>query len=162
MKRFHFSLILFCSLTIPSMLYALSVIKIIELPTDPAQHVSEWTEHTLLTTLTAGFHDDVSEAANVRKRYLAEAWAPMAAFMDAKIVLVKNRQAVKFRPKPIIPATILAPEDCEGASCWRVHQSFVVPELRNRLDFTAVVATADPAHGSPYVIQSLIIGVINY
>ncbi|KTD23789.1 Macrophage killing protein with similarity to conjugation protein [Legionella lansingensis] len=161
MKKIHCShLLLISFLLLPTLLYSQRVVHMV-LPNYPAQQVIEWTEQTLMTTLTAGYHEDVSEAANVRKRYLHLGWIPMQSFLREKLRVI-GKQEIMLHPEPITPPVIIQTEDCEGASCWHVHQAFLIPELRNKVDFTALVITADPAHGSPFLIKSLSIASTDY
>lgn len=118
------------------------------------EFVSEWTEQTLYTTLTAGYHETVSEAANVRRQYLHKGWKPMQVFFDEKLRFV-NGQQVQLHPGPITPAMVLSEEVCPGQSCWQVHQTFSIPEMEDTVSFDALVTTADPAHGSALLIKDL-------
>ncbi|KTD16787.1 DotI/IcmL/TraM family protein [Legionella jordanis] len=163
MKRIHYACLAFIStIAFSGILYAVTIVRVLDVPTYPAQQIIDWTEQTLETTITAGYHDDVSEAANVRKRFKHAAWEPMAAFLQNKLAMNKDKQAIMFHPQPLGPPVILSEEECGEASCWRVRQSYLIPEIRNQVDFSALVATADPSHGSPFVIQSLSIGVNEY
>ena len=130
------------------------------------QQISEWTEQTLMTTLTAGHHEKISEAANVHRHYKHQAWRSMSTFLNRYLGnQVENNlrgQQIVFQPEPVLPAEIVAPEECGEASCWRVHQSFIVPQIHRKLEFTAVVATANPAHASPLIIHTLDILISPY
>ncbi|WED43472.1 hypothetical protein [Legionella cardiaca] len=149
-------LLLLCAL----MFLPFATFSVVLNPGYPMDEVSEWTERTLMATLSAGYLDDASEAANVRRHYMPTAWRPMQSFFRDKLELMKERK-LTLHPQPVIPATVIL-RDCEGVSCWRVHQAFIVPELRNKIDFDVLVVTADPAHGSPFLIQSMDIGVTEY
>lgn len=118
------------------------------------QQVSEWTEETLWTTLNAGYHETVSEAANVHRHYKYKAWNAMNTFITLHFDREHNK-LFKIQPKPVIPSIILRPEDCDGASCWRVHQGFLIKELRILVDISALVSTADPSHSSPLIIEDM-------
>ncbi|WP_131783586.1 hypothetical protein [Legionella gresilensis] len=132
----------------------------------PAQ-VSEWTEQTLMHTLIAGHHEKISEAANVRRFYKHRAWRTMDIFLNQYLGNnvennLRGRPPITFQPEPILSAEIVAPEECGEASCWRVHQAFIVPEIERHLEFTAVVSTANPTHSSPLIINTLDIIVSPY
>ncbi|KTD08493.1 hypothetical protein [Legionella jamestowniensis] len=159
MKRLHCYHLLFLFAFSLFPLKGFSVTYVVH-PEYPISEISEWTEQTLMVTLTAGFHDDASEAANVRRHYLPAAWTPMEAFLRDKVHRI-NEQHLTLNPQPVVPS-IVTVQDCEGTSCWRVHQAFLIPELRNRVDFNALVVTADPAHGSPLLIQRLDIVLSDY
>lgn len=128
--------------------------------------VSEWTEETLMSTLIAGHHEKISEAANTHRQYKHKAWRSMATFFNRYLGSSLNQSlhgnTLILEPEGIFPAKIISPAECGEASCWLVHQRFIVPQLRKHLDFTAVVATANPAHSSPLIIHSLDIIVIPY
>jgi hypothetical protein len=157
MKRFHLKgFVLIIWLLFPlNRLYAYT-----------PQQVSEWTEQTLMTTLTAGYHEKISEAANVYRHYQHKAWRSMAIFFNRYLGnSLENHlrgQQIILQPEPILPAEIMEPEECGEASCWRVHQAFIVPQINRKLEFTAVVATANPAHSSPLIIHSLDIIISPY
>lgn len=158
MKKIHgFHFIFFILLWLPTLLYSQTI-----LPTSPVQQVTDWTERTFMTTLTAGYHDDISEAANVRKHYIHAAWIPMEAYLRSKLI-VTTKQENLFHPVAISPPVIIEREICDnGVSCWLVHQAFKIPEIRNKVDFTALVITADPAHQVPFLIKKLTIAVTEY
>ncbi|ASQ46897.1 hypothetical protein [Legionella clemsonensis] len=159
MKRFHYYHLLFLCAFSLFPLKGLTVTYVVH-PSYPISEISEWTEQTLMITLTAGFHDDASEAANVRRHYLPTAWRPMEAFFRDKVHYI-NEQHIVLHPQPVVPSVVTV-QNCEGTSCWRVHQAFLIPELRNRIDFNVLVVTAHPAHGSPFLIQSLDIALSDY
>ncbi|MGQ3889755.1 hypothetical protein ACQUW5_12085 [Legionella sp. CNM-1927-20] len=129
--------------------------------------ISEWTEQTLMHTLIAGHHEKISEAANVRRFYKHRAWRTMDVFLNRYLgnsveSKLRGHPPITFQPEPIVPAEIVAPEECGEASCWRVHQSFVVPEIERHIEFTALVSTANPAHSSPLIINTLDIIINRY
>ncbi|KTC77103.1 hypothetical protein [Legionella brunensis] len=160
MKKIHcYHFVLVCALMLPSA----SGFPIVHhyYVTFPASQVLEWTEETLMSTLTAGNHEDVSEAANVRQHYMSAAWWPIQNFFRDKLQIIQGRQLL-LHPEPITPPMIIATRDCQAGSCWQVRQAFIIPELRNRLDFNVLVVTADPSHESPFLIQTLEMGVTDY
>ncbi|CEK09732.1 hypothetical protein [Legionella hackeliae] len=159
MKRLRSYHLLFLFALMFSPVVAFPVAYVVH-PDYPISEISEWTEQTLMLTLVAGKHDDASEAANVRRFYLATAWRPMEAFFRDKVELM-NEKHIILHPQPIVPSVVTV-ADCEATSCWRVHQAFLIPELRNRVDFNVLVVTADPSHGSPFLIQSLDITLNTY
>lgn len=125
-----------------------------------AEEVSEWTEETLRTTLIAGFHEDLSEAVNVHRNFKHRAWLSMDELFTEHLHITKP-QLFHLEPEAVTPAIILGSDECDAASCWRVHQEFVIADKMMKLDFTALVATADPAYPSPFVIQKLTV-VVHY
>ncbi|WP_419420073.1 hypothetical protein ACNVED_01895 [Legionella sp. D16C41] len=129
--------------------------------------ISEWTEETLMATLIAGQHETISEAANVHRFYKHRAWRTMEVFLNHYLgnsveANFRGQPPITLQPEPILPAVIVEPEDCDEASCWRVHQSFIIPEINKKVEFTALVATANPAHSSPLIINTLDIIVSPY
>ncbi|MDI9819080.1 MULTISPECIES: hypothetical protein [unclassified Legionella] len=150
MSHSHFHSLLILFLIFPFLTYAYTPLE-----------VSKWTERTLRITLSVGYHADISQAVNVRKHFLPAAWRPMQAFFENHLHPIHDKKLV-LNPAPVSPAVIISPKDCYGASCWRVHQSFFIPELHNRIDITAIVMTPDPAHKSALVIRSMDILISNY
>lgn len=161
MKRNHYWYGLFAGALLFTSTVAFSVVYH-TYPAHAISDVSEWTERTLLITLTAGYHEDASEAANVRRHYMAAAWWPMQAFFRDKLMLTRDKQLV-LHPRPIVPSVIVTVKcEGEGVNCWRVRQAFFIPELQGQVVFNVLVVTADPAHGTPFLIKRLDTTLISY
>ncbi|KTD11027.1 hypothetical protein Lgra_1993 [Legionella gratiana] len=119
-------------------------------------NIGAWTQNLLIETLSASYKDTPSEIMAVQKNYLPYAWGPMHQFFLDKRVEI-NEKMLTLHPEPLTSPQIIENNDCESSPCWRVIQSFNIPELSLNIDLSLQVIPGKIVKGSdsPYVVQSL-------
>lgn len=124
-------------------------------------YVTDWTQKTLIETLSASYFDTPQDVALVRKKYSQAAWEPMSAFFNKELKMI-DKQKLVIHPKPLTEPKITNLTDCISDQCWRVNQSFNIPELHMNIDFSLLVVSASPSGDSPFLIQSVNMNVHHY
>ncbi len=124
-------------------------------------YVSEWVQNTLMETLSVSYSDKPKDSVTTQKKYSHAAWEPMNDFFDKEIKIIKEQQLVTH-PKPLTEPTIERIQHCISVDCWKVDQSYNIPELHMDIDFSVRVIKASPASDSPFLIQSLNMKVHRY
>ncbi|AHE66905.1 hypothetical protein Loa_01352 [Legionella oakridgensis ATCC 33761 = DSM 21215] len=108
---------------------------------DDTTTIGHWAQHVLVETLSASYKDTPAEIAAVRKNYLPGAWGPMHQFLLDKRVEI-NKKKLTLHPKPLHPPVVIASNDCGLSPCWKVSQSFNIPEMSLTLDFSLQIVPA--------------------
>ena len=124
-------------------------------------YVTDWTQKTLIETLSASYFDTPQDVALVRKKYSQAAWEPMSDFFNKELKMIDEQKLI-IHPKPLTEPTISKLAECISDQCWRVNQSFNIPELHMNIDFSLLVVSASPSEDSPFLIQSVDMNVHHY
>ena len=110
-----------------------------------------WTQQTLLQTLTLNYKNLDNQLETVKLNYTPEAWEDLRSFLGDKFVAIKDNQLV-LHPTVIKKRQLIVQQGFENIIYWRVNQGIKVPELNLTLYFSAVVAKSNKPS---YLIQSL-------
>lgn len=124
-------------------------------------YVSEWVQNTLMETLSVSYADKPSDSVAIQKKYSHAAWEPMSDFFNREVKII-NEQKLTTHPKPLTEPTIERIQHCISVDCWRVEQSYNIPELHMDIDFSVRVIKSAPATDAPFLIQSLSMKVHHY
>ena len=124
-------------------------------------YVTDWAQKTLLETLTVSYLTTPEETEAIQRKYSQAAWEPMSAFFNKEIIMI-DQQKMTIHPKPLTKPTVTKLTNCISDQCWRVNQSFNIPELHMNVDFSLLVVGASPASDSPFLIQSVDVNVHHY
>lgn len=120
--------------------------------------VTQWTEHVLMESLTASYQDTQADIEQVQKYYSHAAWEPMNLFFDKELQAIETHK-LTVHPKPINKPTVTQENNCQFKSCWRVNQSYNLPELHLNIDFSLLIIRSNTTQ---YLIQSLNMKVEHY
>ena len=153
MNKVYLRLMLVISLFIASLAQAANI------PKD--SYVTDWSENLLMNTLSVSYLDTDDESAEVQKNYSAAAWEPMSDFFHKEIKMIKE-QSITLHPKALTEPTITRVAQCISNQCWRVNQSFQLPELHMSIDFSLLIVNAKPAEDVPILVQSVDMKVHHY
>ncbi|MCL9685303.1 hypothetical protein [Legionella maioricensis] len=124
-------------------------------------YVTDWAQKTLIETLTVSYLTTPEETEATQKKYSLAAWEPMSAFFNKELIVI-DQQKLSTHPKPLTEPTITKLTKCISDQCWRVNQSFNIPELHMNIDFSLLLVTASPGGYSPFLIQSVDMNVHRY
>lgn len=124
-------------------------------------YVTDWAQKTLIQTLTVSYLDTPADVEAIQKKYSHAAWEPMSAFFNKETNMI-DQQKLSTHPKPLTEPKITKLTDCISDQCWRVNQSFNIPELHMNIDFSLLVVSASPSGDSPFLIQSVDMNVHHY
>ncbi len=130
---------------------------------DDMTTIGDWAQHILMETLSASYKDTPAEIKAVRKNYLPGAWGPMHQFLLNRRVEI-NEKKLTLHPQPLTSPTVVPNNDCGLSQCWRVNQSFNIPELSLTMHFSLQIVPASLIKGSTslFLIQSLSIVMHDY
>lgn len=122
------------------------------------EDVIQWSEQTLLNTLTASYVQKNKNFAEVKKNYSFDAWSGMVNFLGNTLQTIKAKKMVLH---PTINGTsqVLNAKITSGIPFWRVQVDISVPELNVTLGFILLVLASNSSNNYPYIIQSLNIKV---
>lgn len=125
--------------------------------------VASWVQQTLTETLAASYGDTPADLDAIKRNYYPAAWGPMTNFFRDKREHIKNSHLI-LHPRPLTSARVTASEDCGMSTCWRVNQSYQIPEMSLIIDFSLLVvpSTTLLKSKSPFLIQSLSLKIDNY
>src|SRR3990167_5082273 len=119
------------------------------------KEVIEWGSQVMEKTLSASYLDTPTDIANNRKNYMLAAWGPMLDFFSDKRAYIQKHQLI-LKPKDISKAKLLDQGTCHGLPCWRINQSFLIPELKFKIDMYLLITTEGPRGGEQtLVVQSM-------
>jgi hypothetical protein len=120
--------------------------------------VTKWTQKILMDSLTASYHDSQSDIESVQKYYSHAAWDPMNLFFDKELNAI-NTHKLTLHPRPLNNPTVSQENNCQVKPCWRVNQSYNLPELHLNIDFSLLIIRSSTTE---YLIQSLNMKVTHY
>ncbi|STX27806.1 protein IcmL (DotI) [Legionella beliardensis] len=115
------------------------------------EQVLNWTQQTLLKTLTLNYKNLDNQLESVKPNYTPEAWEDLRSFLGDKFVAIRDNQLV-LHPTAIKTRQLIVQQGFENIIYWRVNQGIKVPELNLNLYFSAVVVKSNKPS---YLIQSL-------
>ncbi|MDX1838362.1 hypothetical protein [Legionella taurinensis] len=126
-------------------------------------NVTAWVQQTLMDTLSASYGDTPTDIDKVKRNYYPAAWWPMNHFFRDRLELIKVKKLI-LHPKPLTAARITASGPCGTSQCWRINQSYQIPELSIIIDFSLLVVPANTMlkSKSPFLIQSLSLKINDY
>jgi hypothetical protein len=124
-------------------------------------YVTNWAQNLLIETLSISYLDKPHEIDITRKKYSHAAWEPMNSFFHKEIKIIEEHKLI-LHPKPLTEPTIIRTEECISIHCWRVNQSFNIPELHMNIAFSLLIVSAMPVINSPFLVQSVDMVVRNY
>lgn len=104
-----------------------------------------------MATLSINYTETPADFDGLRKRYTVNAWLAMQNFFSEEIAEVKNKH-LAIHPSPLTPPVIVEEGVTSGIYYWRVNQSFIIPEMNSKLDFSLIVIKAN---NPPFIIQSI-------
>lgn len=122
-------------------------------------YVTDWAQQLLIDTLSASYLNTPAEIETVRNNYSRAAWDPMSNFFENELQFIQLYK-LTLHPKPINEPTILEIENCASARCWRVNQTFNIPELHMNIDFSLLIINT--SSGTPLLVQSVDMKVHRY
>lgn len=122
-------------------------------------YVTDWAQQLLIDTLSASYLDTPADIESVQKNYSSAAWDPMIDFFD------NERQTIQLykltlHPVPLNEPVLSEMDNCGSARCWRVNQTYNLPELHLNIDFSLFIVNS--ANGTPLLVQSLDMKVHRY
>ncbi|MBL7480096.1 hypothetical protein [Legionella bononiensis] len=120
--------------------------------------VTRWTQNILMDSLTASYRDTQSDIESVQKYYSHAAWDPMNLFFDKELKAIYTHK-LTLHPKPLNNPTVSHEDNCQVKPCWRVNQSYNLPELHLKIDFSLLIIRSSTTE---YLIQSLNMKVDHY
>ena len=116
--------------------------------------VVKWSSAVLTQTLSASYQDTPEQIAAVRSHYMLAAWGPMLDFFVEKRAYVQKNQ-LTLHPTPLSDPTLVASGLCHDLPCWRVNQSFSVPELAFNIDFSLLITITGNMSDPALIVQSM-------
>lgn len=123
-------------------------------------YVAKWVENTLIETLSVSYAD-TSSNNSLENKYSHPAWDAMSNFFNKELETIKEQKLV-IHPKPLTAPTVERISSCMSTDCWKVDQSYKIPELHMDIDFSLHVVKASPANKSPFLIESLNLKIHRY
>lgn len=116
--------------------------------------VVQWGSQVLTQTLSASYQDSPEAIAAVRSHYMLAAWGPMLDFFVEKRAYVQKHQ-LTLHPTPLSDPTLVTSGLCHDLPCWRVNQSFSVPELAFNIDFSLLITVTGNMNNPSLIVQSM-------
>lgn len=123
------------------------------------KYVANWAQQLLIDSLSASYLNTPSEIEAIQKNYSMAAWEPMSDFFENEQQIMELNKLI-LHPEPLTTPTVSEVEDCMFSRCWRVNQSFNVPELHMNIDFSLFIIKS--LSGSPLLVQSVGMKVHRY
>jgi hypothetical protein len=142
--------------------YRLQWILLLSLFLSPLAYASEaypdvamWTQNTMLKTLSADYLNNPKALEKIKKCYYPAAWATLTSFFYQRLQELRAKNIV-LHPYPLTPPTIVSAGNCARFKCWRIEQTYRVPELQKDGAFSILVIDGkDFSADSPFLIESL-------
>lgn len=125
---------------------------------DEDQDILNWSEQTLISTLTVSYNQKVHNWADIKKNYSYNAWSGITEFLGSSMETIRKKRLV-LHPVLESEPQLLHSGVNSGIQFWRVKVVISVPELNSTLDFTLVVIASNPDSETPYIIHSINIQV---
>ncbi|WP_155823704.1 DotI/IcmL/TraM family protein [Legionella shakespearei] len=116
--------------------------------------VNQWTQQTLLDTLSVNYTEQADDFAQIRANYTFDAWNGIVNFLGGYMNVIRAKQ-LTLHPVPAGDAQIIKSGTVSGINYWRINQNITIPELGIELFFSVLILARDPSTGSPYIIQSM-------
>ncbi|MCC5791188.1 MAG: hypothetical protein JJT82_01065 [Legionellaceae bacterium] len=130
----------------------LLVFFILSLPAMAANlNVADWTEDVLRKTLSVSYKLTPAQVNAQKQYYSFEGWASIASFLGNRMVFIRANR-ISLHPEPLNSATVVGTEEYSGLPCWRVNQSWFIPELNMQIHFSVRVVREENGF---YKIMSL-------
>lgn len=102
------------------------------------EQVVQWGSDVMVQTLSASYLDTPQDMEEVRQHYMLAAWGPMLEFFKEKRAYIQTHH-LTLTPKPLNKPTLLEQGVCHGAPCWRVQQSFLLPEIKKSISMSLLI-----------------------
>lgn len=136
---------------------ALATASVTHASKDDDQKVTLWAQSILIDSLSASYRDTDAEIFEVQKYYSQGAWEPLNDFFHEELKIIKE-QKLTVHPKALTPPNLMMELHCLKIPCWRVNQSFNLPELNMSIDFSLLMIT----YKNNFFIDSLNMRVRRY
>lgn len=124
-------------------------------------NVTAWTQRILMDTFSTSYRETNAEIFAVQKNYSPAAWVPLNEFFNHELKIIKKYK-LSSHPRPLMDPIIVKAGHLLGAECWRVTQSFNIPELHMNIACSVLVMNNDKSKETPYLIQSIDMKIRHY
>ncbi|AHE66025.1 hypothetical protein [Legionella oakridgensis] len=124
---------------------------------DDDNKVIQWTQNTLVTTLSVSYQENPDYYQFIQSCYTYNARTALHDFLGGKMDIIKSRQ-LTLHPQLKGPAKILESgvinnsNFFDGVQWWRITQVIWIPELNRTVEFAVTVLETTQ---KTYLIQAL-------
>lgn len=125
------------------------------------KEVTDWVQKVLMYTMSISYQTTPDEEKEAEKYFSHSAWEPMDDFYFNEAKIIKQYE-LTLHPKPLNHPTIIKEELCFGAPCWRINQTYNIPELHMNVAFSLLITSKGTINKSPFIVQSLDMKVQHY
>ncbi|KTD06551.1 hypothetical protein Lgra_3328 [Legionella gratiana] len=143
-------LIVLISLSASSLVYAVTT-----------NEVTDWVQKVLMYTMSISYQTTPDEEKEAEKNFSPSAWEPMNDFYFNESKIIKHYK-LTLHPKPLNPPTLIKEDLCFGSPCWRVNQTYNIPELHMNVAFSLLITKIGTTNKSSFIVKSLDMKVQRY
>ncbi|KTC82114.1 hypothetical protein [Legionella cincinnatiensis] len=123
--------------------------------------VTDWAQKILMDTMSISYLTTPNEEKEAEKNFSHAAWEPMNNFYFNESKIIKHYK-LTLHPRPLNHPTLIKEELCFGSPCWRVNQTYNVPELHLNVAFSLLITSQKTTNKSPFIVKSLDMKVEHY
>lgn len=117
--------------------------------------VTQWTQKTLLNTLTVDSnYSSSNDYEQHSKGFGRNAWNAISGFLGGYIPVIQEHQ-LSVHPTFLIEPHVVDSGIVNGIHYWRVDEEVALPELNIKVAFSLLIIETGPSNNGPFLIQSM-------
>ncbi|KTD53845.1 hypothetical protein Lsan_3509 [Legionella santicrucis] len=150
-----------CKLLLPRFMLLISLFASPLVYAVTNNEVTDWAQKVLMYTMSISYLTTPDEDKEAAKNFSHSAWESVNGFYFNESKIIKHYK-LTLHPKPLNYPTLIKEDMCFGAPCWRINQTYNIPELHLNVAFSLLITSQKTASKSPFIIKSLNMKVEHY